>query len=128
MSLSRIIEVLDAKPCGNGWSARCPAHDDRSPSLSIGVGEGRRVLLHCHAGCTPESIVASIGMTLADLFDDESPRAPARRARSSARTYTTAKDAIEAVSIRPRKDGFTFAKSWIYQDADGQDVLVAVRY
>lgn len=34
------------------WTARCPAHDDREPSLSVTTGTGGRVLLYCHAGCT----------------------------------------------------------------------------
>jgi len=28
------------------WQSRCPAHDDRSPSLSVTIGDGGRVLLH----------------------------------------------------------------------------------
>jgi AAA domain len=35
----------------NQWQARCPFHDDTSPSLSISNGEDGRVLVHCHAGC-----------------------------------------------------------------------------
>jgi hypothetical protein len=51
----------------NQRSARCPVHDDRSPSLSIGLGRDGRVLLRCHAGCDAESIVAAMGLTMADL-------------------------------------------------------------
>ena len=50
-----------------GWQACCPAHEDRTPSLSI-TPTADRVLVHCHAGCTPEAIVAALGRTLADLF------------------------------------------------------------
>jgi hypothetical protein len=35
----------------NGWQARCPAHDDKSPSLSICAGEDGRTLLKCFTGC-----------------------------------------------------------------------------
>jgi len=59
-----------------GWQACCPAHEDRTPSLSI-TPTADRVLVHCHAGCTPEAIVAALGRTLADLFIDDPP--PARR-------------------------------------------------
>ena len=48
---------------------RCPAHDDQRSSLSVGPGKDGRVLLHCHAGCTLEAIVAAAGLTLADLFE-----------------------------------------------------------
>ena len=62
-----------AKPSGRGqWSALCPAHDDKKPSLSVALGEDGKVLLHCHAGCDVGDIVAAIGMTEADLF----PEAP----------------------------------------------------
>jgi hypothetical protein len=51
-----------------GWSACCPAHHDRHPSLSIRLGKEGCILLKCHAGCTVEQILAVIGLTLADLF------------------------------------------------------------
>jgi putative DNA primase/helicase len=53
-----------------GWLARCPAHDDRTPSLSISEGDNGCVLLHCHAGCTLEAVTAALNMTPADLFAD----------------------------------------------------------
>ena len=52
---------------GKGWKARCPAHDDRKASLSIGAGDDGRVLLHCHAGCDVQTVVAAAGLTMADL-------------------------------------------------------------
>jgi hypothetical protein len=39
------------------WLARCPVHDDRTPSLSI-RDAGGKVLVHCHAGCEPERVIA----------------------------------------------------------------------
>jgi hypothetical protein len=53
---------------GSGWVARCPAHDDRRPSLSIAEGEDGRVLLYCHAGCATRDVVAAMGLRMADLF------------------------------------------------------------
>ena len=50
------------------WSARCPAHADRSPSLTIAEGDTRAVLLHCFAGCTVQAIVAALGLEMDDLF------------------------------------------------------------
>ncbi len=56
---------------------RCPAHPDRSPSLSIRRGADRW-LLHCHAGCSTEAILAAWGLTWRDLFDghDMTPPRP----------------------------------------------------
>lgn len=50
------------------WSACCPAHDDKGPSLSIKETSDGRILLHCFAGCEVASIVQSIGLDLSDLF------------------------------------------------------------
>lgn len=62
---------------GSGqWSARCPAHDDRRSSLSVSIGEGGRVLLKCHAGCTAEEIVTALGLSMKDLFVDKPPERP----------------------------------------------------
>jgi len=41
---------------GAGGEARCPAHEDRTPSLSIHDGDNGRLLTCCHAGCTPEAV------------------------------------------------------------------------
>ena len=54
-----------------GWKACCPAHPDRTPSLSIGLGEQGQVLLKCFAGCSLERIVEALGLTVNDLFPDE---------------------------------------------------------
>src|SRR4051812_42639871 len=54
---------------GDGWTARCPAHADRHPSLSI-TEKGGRVLVHCHAGCTVNAILAALGLEMQDLFAD----------------------------------------------------------
>ena len=53
-----------------GWKACCPAHTDRDPSLSIGLGEQGQVLLKCFAGCPIERITEAMGLTVTDLFPD----------------------------------------------------------
>ena len=50
------VSALERAGCrprksGGGWSARCPCHDDRNPSLSFCEGDKREVVAHCHAGC-----------------------------------------------------------------------------
>lgn len=52
-----------------GWMALCPAHEDRTPSLSIRE-DGGKALLHCHAGCRTEDILTAVGLTMADLFQE----------------------------------------------------------
>jgi len=58
---------------GHGWVARCPAHDDREPSLSLSEGDDGRALLHCHAGCPTEHILAAVGLELRELFPAAEP-------------------------------------------------------
>jgi len=62
--LGRLEGVRPAGP--NSWVARCPAHDDRDPSLSVSVKEGR-VLIHCFAGCAPDEVLGAVGLTWRDL-------------------------------------------------------------
>lgn len=51
----------------NKWMARCPCHNDGTPSLSV-TDLGDRVLIHCFAGCEPDKITAAVGLSLSDLF------------------------------------------------------------
>jgi len=66
------VEVLlgrleGVRPQGpHSWMARCPAHEDRDPSLSVSVKEGK-LLLHCFAGCAPEAVLQAVGLTWRDL-------------------------------------------------------------
>lgn len=64
-----ILGALDRpRKAGRGWTAKCPAHEDRTASLSVGEGHDGRVLLHCFAGCDAGAIVAALGFSLADLY------------------------------------------------------------
>ena len=67
--LIRIANVTGFEPRlgWNGWAARCPAHEDRKASLSIGRSDDGRVLIHCHAGCTTDAVLQAIGLTFRDL-------------------------------------------------------------
>lgn len=50
------------------WQARCPSHPDREASLRVKEAEDGRVLVHCHAGCSAESVVQGMGLAWVDLF------------------------------------------------------------
>jgi hypothetical protein len=58
MTAEAIARALDGRKAGACWMARCPAHDDREPSLSISDGEDGKVLVHCHAGCEQADLIA----------------------------------------------------------------------
>ena len=72
MTVNEFLARLDGVKGGHGqWTAKCPAHDDRRASLSVSVGEGGRVLLNCHAGCSTEDICAALGLSVKDLFTED---------------------------------------------------------
>src|SRR5690349_2910652 len=51
--------------------ARCPAHEDQTASLKVDVGRDGRILVHCHAGCTYEAVLAAARVESADLRGEE---------------------------------------------------------
>jgi 5S rRNA maturation endonuclease (ribonuclease M5) len=70
MSAEAVLARLSGvRRSGGGWVARCPAHDDKDPSLSIHESDGK-VLVKCFAGCTTESVCAALSLDLRDLFDE----------------------------------------------------------
>ena len=60
MNAESIAKALGGRKAGGGWTARCPAHDHRTPSLSIGDAEENKVLFRCHAGCDQGRIIAAL--------------------------------------------------------------------
>ena len=100
---------------GNKATAFCPAHDDcNNPSLSVGVGQDGKVLLHCFVGCEFEDIVAAMGLEQPDLFETRHgagyPCIPPKRIetvkRSAAQPREDAKDIVPQI-IRTPGDGGT---------------------
>ena len=66
--LSRLQGVK--KTGNNSWLARCCAHEDRSPSLSISEKDNGIILLHCFAGCSIDEITGAVGLEVKDLMPD----------------------------------------------------------
>ncbi len=56
-----------------GWTARCPAHNDRRNSLGVSSSDSK-ILLHCYAGCDPKRVVEAVGLRMRDLFPDNEGR------------------------------------------------------
>ena len=67
----KLVERLEfcRQVSSHKWIARCPAHEDRSPSLSI-KSEGDRTLIHCHAGCGALDVLEAVGLDYSDLYPD----------------------------------------------------------
>src|SRR5688500_12259879 len=103
-----LAKLPDAKQVGKGWSARCPAHEDRRASLSIAEGDDGRALVKCHAGCKADAICAAIGLRVLDLM----PMA----------------DMLPAPS-RPMNNGKPrIVARYDYRDEGGNVLFQAVRY
>lgn len=70
MSADALLSALDGvKRTGSGrWLAKCPAHKDRTASLSIRELDDERVLVHCFAGCSVHEVLASAGLEMDVLF------------------------------------------------------------
>jgi hypothetical protein len=93
--------------------ALCPAHEDRNPSLSVSE-KNRRILLHCHAGCSPQSVTAALGLTMADLF-------------VAAKTGESRSDGRRARRVAHGKRGPVVAQ-YIYHDPGGNPVARKLRF
>lgn len=68
-----LVEQLGGRWTGAGGMCRCPAHDDRTPSLSVRPGRSR-LLFHCFAGCATREIIKAL-----DANRLIAPAAPATR-------------------------------------------------
>ena len=60
LNAEHIARALGGRRSGAQWTARCPAHDDTTPSLSLRDATDGRVLFHCHAGCAQSDVIAAI--------------------------------------------------------------------
>jgi hypothetical protein len=55
----------------DAFIARCPAHNDKSPSLALRELPDGRILFHCFAGCSPEAVLSAVGLTFADVMPEK---------------------------------------------------------
>jgi putative DNA primase/helicase len=60
MNAAAIAGALHGRKRGSAWKARCPAHDDRDPSLSISISKEGKTLIHCHAGCSQDDVIGAL--------------------------------------------------------------------
>jgi hypothetical protein len=71
VTLAAFLDRLDGvRPEGDQYVARCPAHQDRRPSLFVGEREGRLLVYDRAQHCRPEEIMGALGLGLRDLFTE----------------------------------------------------------
>lgn len=90
--LERLAGLRETGP--GRFLARCPAHTDKSPSLSIRLLDDRRVLVHCFAGCEVGDVVAAVGLSMSSLF----PPPPLGHHFRAERQRFPAADILEALA------------------------------
>lgn len=97
--LSRLERVKKSTSGASGqWMARCPAHADKGPSLSIREAEEGRILLYCHAGCDVNSVLAAISLDINDLFPERKRGRDAPNRKPIQRNRFPAADILRALS------------------------------
>ena len=94
--LDRLQRVKQAAP--GRWIARCPAHQDRSPSLSIRELDDGRTLLKCFGGCGAIDVLDSLGLTWDALFPQREKKADPR-SFSQSHSRIPARDLLEIISM-----------------------------
>lgn len=110
MTATQFATLVQARAVSrNRFQARCPAHRDHSPSLSIAEGPGGRTLLHCFAGCSTDSILASLKLSRRDLFQG----APPSRAQLAAlQAERNATEQRKRTARRAETEAWCKARRW----------------
>jgi len=100
-----LAEALGGWKVGCTWMARCPVHDDRTPSLAISEADDGRVLVHCHAGCSQQDVIAALRacgawntgayrpIRVLPKFVPETSRAAMRRTEAALRIWRASRHA-----------------------------------
>ena len=118
-TLDEVLDALGREGCrpkqnGSGWRARCPAHEDKTPSLSVAAGDKQAVVIRCHAGCSYEEVIGALGLD-----------SPQRRMNGRSRKAVEG-GGKPVLSPRPLPEG-PGVTAWAYTDADGAPLMAAVR-
>lgn len=125
--LSR-LKVLRTSASGESM-CRCPAHDDKTASLSVGMGD-KGIVLKCMAGCDTKSVLAAMNLTLKDLFKEQkaSPAAPKAAAKAAEKAAPEAAPAREYMAYADAYGHLgQVEKVYPYQDEDGKLLFEVAR-
>ena len=103
------------------WMARCPAHEDGNPSLSVKEAPDGVVLLYCFGGCTQQAVVAALGMEMANLYPEKpsryaSGRRPPRVIKTTRYGIRDRNGELMAVHLRHDMSDGSKAMPWLHPD------------
>lgn len=122
MTVDAVLARLDGvRSRGPGrWSARCPAHEDHSPSLSLTEGD-KCLLLKCWAGCELIAITEKLGLEIKDLFyDGQLDPCQRREAMQQRATEQTARRAADRA--KGRNNDLLRQAEYLVQSARGMSI------
>lgn len=98
--VEKFIQRLSKVKGRNGqWTAICPSHDDKSPSLSVREAEDGRVLVHCFGGCDIQSVLGAVGLDMSDLFPERVDRSDPSKPLKSLKPAFYASDLLRIASF-----------------------------
>jgi hypothetical protein len=107
-------------------SQRCPAHEDRTASLSVTRARDGRWLLYCHAGCQTKKVLETLGLTWADLFPTPLERIPKRAPRPRPRSLLNeARGEVlsDAIRAQEKLDRYSDVFQWSDEVREAYRVL-----
>jgi|ERR1017187_1735973 hypothetical protein len=90
MTADFIARALGARRSGSGWMAKCPAHEDNGPSLSI-CDRDAKLLVHCHAGCSQLEVIEALRARGLWPRQERRERTPAERRERAHQQYQLAR-------------------------------------
>jgi putative DNA primase/helicase len=118
MKAETIAKALGGRKAGGTWMARCPAHDDREPSLSIRDADHGKVLVRCHAGCDQGRVITALRSR--GLWDENRhhhrrfrSRLPRVAANDQLNRYVKRSEAALAIWQSARPAGGTLVETYL---------------
>ncbi len=141
MTVEDLVDLVAArtggtpKKTGGGYAVRCPAHEDKRASLSIGKG-AKGIVLKCHAGCAAKDICAALGVKLRDLFEEKAARqrgptiakaAPSTRPPPPAGAREKKSPAPPKAASAASREQFNILATYPYRDERGKLLYEVVR-
>ena len=119
-----LLKLNKVKKSGEGkFMSLCPSHEDENLSLSI-TSDKEKILVHCFAGCSTESVLQSLSLNITDLFFDHKPKKP-KIVKTYDYTDEMGKLLFQVCRLEPksfrqrRKDG----GQWVYSMSGVRRVL-----
>lgn len=125
MEIDRFLgQFNDVRQTGaNEWQAKCPAHDDRVASLSIGLN-GDKILVKCHAGCRTEDVLRAANLQMRDLFPDYPQQAKTRKASHKSITETVILQGSQGHWNYTDEEGAILYRTVCYPQGKGKRFMV----